>query len=71
MFRPSLVQKTISLNPHPTPIPHTPNLKPQAASRTPYRGTSLTRKSPPLGPYSRAMSRVLGWLVLGEGGCFL
>ena len=26
-----------------------------------YRGTSLIRKRPPLGPYSRHMSRALGW----------
>ena len=31
--------------------------------RLPYRGTSLTRKCTPLGPYRRPMPRVLG----GEG----
>ena len=27
----------------------------------PHRGTSLMRNSPPLGPYSRTMSRALWW----------
>jgi len=30
-----------------------------------YRGTSLTRNSAPLGPYSRTMPRALWW---SEGG---
>ena len=34
-----------------------------------YRGTSLIRHSPPLGPYSRTMSGVLGGSK--EGGMFL
>ncbi|KAJ1493853.1 hypothetical protein T484DRAFT_2652725 [Baffinella frigidus] len=36
---------------------------------TPYRGTSLIRKRPPPGPYSRAMPRAL-WSSRG-GGRFL
>ena len=35
----------------------------------PYRGTSLTKKRTPLGPYSRPMPRVPGWSW--AGGCFL
>ena len=31
-----------------------------------YRGTSLIRNSPPLGPYSRYMPRALWW---SQGGC--
>ena len=31
-----------------------------------YRGTSLIRKRPPVGPYSRAMPRALWW---SWGGC--
>jgi len=36
---------------------------------TAYRGTSLIRNSPPLGPYSRTMSRVL-WRSWGGGGSY-
>ena len=35
-----------------------------------YRGTSLIRNSPLLGPYSRNIPRVIWW-SLGEGGCLL
>ena len=33
---------------------------------TPYRGTSLTKKRPPLGPYNRPMPRAV-WLSQGVG----
>jgi hypothetical protein len=36
--------------------------------RTKYRGTSLIRNSPLLGPYSRAMPRVLGGALWGPRG---
>ena len=32
-----------------------------------YRGTSLTRNSPPLGPYSRTKPRALWWSKGGGG----
>ena len=35
--------------------------KTSAETGTGYRGTSLRRNSPPLGPYSRPMRRALGW----------
>ena len=35
---------------------------------TPYRGTSLIRNHPPLGPYSRPVPRVLRWFWGGGGG---
>jgi len=40
--------------PHHAPQPPPPH-------PAPYRGTSLTRKRIPLGPYRRPMSGVLGW----------
>jgi hypothetical protein len=35
------------------------NPKPYSSNRKPYRGTSLIRSNPPLGPYSMAMHRAL------------
>ena len=35
-----------------------------------YRGTSLIRNRPRLGPYSRTMPKALWWSK-GGGGCFL
>ena len=41
----------------------------KCVQRRVYRGTSLIRKHPFLGPYSRAMPRALWWSE--GGGCFL
>ena len=48
---------------HSTKSPPTPRIE------STYRGTSLTRKRTPLGPYRRPMPRVI-W-GSQEGGCFL
>ena len=42
----------ITLQPGTSPLP-------SLESRRPYRGTSLIRNSPPLGPHSRTMPRLL------------
>ena len=44
----------------PMTMPHTARRMGIDASPVAYRGTSLTRKRTPLGPYHRPMSRVLG-----------
>ena len=46
-----------------------PEFLPERALQDGPRGTSLTRKRPPLGPCSRAMPRALRWSW--EGGRFL
>ena len=33
----------------------------------PYRGTSLTRKRTPLGPYSKTICRVIWWSKINRG----
>ena len=48
------------------PTPYTPHPTPHTLNPQPYRGTSLTRKCPPLAPNSSHVPRDLWWSYGGE-----